>query len=209
MVTIKELPAMSDLFKEKAQDWDANDMIKGLSIGIGAAIHANLNLDNTMTVMDFGAGTGLITSQIADQVERVMAVDVSQAMLDKLMAKAELHGHVEALCRNILENPLLDRFDLIVSAMALHHVENTEQLIACFAEHLKPGGKIALADLDAEDGTFHPADIQGVYHHGFNQDAFQLMLSNQGFTDIHFVTAHTVHKGDKAYPVFLVVAKRA
>lgn len=200
---------MTDLFKEKAQDWDANDMVRDLSIGIGAAIHANVKLDNSMTVMDFGAGTGLITSQIADQVERVIAVDVSQAMLDKLMTKADLHGQVEALCRNILENPLSDRFDLIVSAMALHHVENTEQLIACFAEHLKPGGKIALADLDAEDGTFHPADIQGVYHHGFNQDAFRSILSEQGFKDIHFVTAHTVNKGDKAYPVFLVIAKRA
>jgi len=200
---------MTDLFKEKAQDWDANEMVKGLSLGVGAAIQANLTLDNTMTVMDFGAGTGLITSQIADRVKKVVAVDVSQAMLDKLMSKEELHGKVESLCRNILEIPLPDRFDLIVSAMAMHHVDDTNRLIACFAEHLKPDGKIALADLDQEDGSFHPADIEGVYHNGFSREALQSMLRQHGFKEIRFTTAHTVIKGDKSYPVFLVVATRA
>ena len=83
---------MTDLFKEKAQDWDANDKVRGLSSGIGAAIQANVILDKTMSVMDFGAGTGLITAQIADKVKKVTAVDVSEAMLDKLMAKEALQG---------------------------------------------------------------------------------------------------------------------
>jgi 16S rRNA A1518/A1519 N6-dimethyltransferase RsmA/KsgA/DIM1 with predicted DNA glycosylase/AP lyase activity len=61
--------------------------------------------------MDFGAGTGLITSQIADKVEKLTAVDVSLAMLDKLMAKEELQGKVEALCSNILEQPLAICFE--------------------------------------------------------------------------------------------------
>lgn len=200
---------MADLFKEKAQDWDANDMIRGLSSGIGQTIQDNVALDTAMTVLDFGAGTGLITSQIADQVDKVIAVDVSQAMLDQLMAKQALHGKVEALCRNILENPLPIQFDLIVSAMAMHHVEDTEQLLACFAEHLKPGGKIALADLDEEDGTFHPPDTEGVYHKGFNRDAFRSLLSRHCFTDIRFVKAHSIDKGDRSYPVFLALASLA
>lgn len=200
---------MADLFEQKARDWDANDMIKGLSLGIGAAIQANVILDETMSVMDFGAGTGLITSQIANKVKKVTAVDVSRAMLDKLMAKEELQGKVEALCQNILEMPLGLRFDLIVSAMVMHHVEDSDKLIETLAGHLKPGGKIALADLDEEDGSFHPADIEGVYHTGFNHEAFRSMLSRHDFRDIRFVTAHTIQKEDKSYPVFLVLATRA
>ena len=199
---------MTDLFKEKAQDWDTNDMIRNLSSGIGAAIQANVSLDNTMRVMDFGAGTGLVTSQIADKVEKVIAIDVSQAMLDKLMAKGDLQGKVETLCRNILEQPLSVDFDLIVSAMAMHHVEDTDKLVECFAAHLKPGGKIALADLDQEDGTFHPADIEGVYHAGFNRDALRSVLTRHNFRDIRFKTAHTIKKDHKSYPVFLVLASR-
>ena len=199
---------MADLFKEKAAEWDANDRVRGLSSAIGAAIQTNVVLDKTMSVLDFGAGTGLITSQIADQVEKVIAVDVSQAMLDKLMAKESLHGKVEALCLNILENPLPTRFDLIVSAMAMHHVEDTDQLIECFAEHLKPRGRIALADLDEEDGTFHSAGMEGVYHHGFNRDSFRSLLLRHSFTEIRFITAHSLNKGDRSYPIFLVLATR-
>jgi 2-polyprenyl-3-methyl-5-hydroxy-6-metoxy-1,4-benzoquinol methylase len=200
---------MTDLFKEKAQDWDVNDMVKGLSSGIGAAIQANVPLNDTMLVMDFGAGTGLITAQIADKVKNVIAVDVSQAMLDKLLAKDELHGNVQARCQNIMEQPLGKRFDLIVSAMAMHHVKDTDKMVARFAEHLKPGGRIALADLDEEDGTFHPADVQGVYHKGFNREAFRTVLARHAFKDIHFVTAHSVHKGERTYSVFLVLATLA
>ncbi len=39
------------------------------------------------------------------------------------MAKKELQGKVEVLFQNILEQPLSIRFDLIVSAMAMNHVE--------------------------------------------------------------------------------------
>lgn len=200
---------MTDLFKEKAQDWDANQMIRALSSGIGAAILAHVPLDDTMHVMDFGAGTGLITSQIAHRVEKVTAVDVSQAMLDKLMAKEALQGKVTSICRDIPAQPLATRFDLIVSAMAMHHVQDTDKLVACFAEHLKPGGKIALADLDEEDGSFHPADIEGVFHTGFNREAFRSLLSSHDFKDISFMTAHTINKDGKLYPVFLVLASHA
>ena len=80
---------MADLFKEKAQDWDANDMVKGISMGVGSAIQDNVVLDNSMHVMDFGAGTGLVTQHLADKVGKVIAVDVSAAMLEKLTAKDE------------------------------------------------------------------------------------------------------------------------
>lgn len=200
---------MADLFEEKAQDWDINEMVLALSSAIGAAIIDSVNLQHHMKVMDFGAGTGLITSQIASQVANVTAVDVSQSMLDQLISKRELQGKVDALCQDIIEQPLGREFDLIVSAMAMHHVEDTDKLILRFAEHLKPGAKIALADLDAEDGTFHPEDIEGVYHDGFERATLQVTMEKNGFTNVQFITAHTVEKGDKAYPIFLLTASRS
>lgn len=200
---------MADLFEEKAQDWDVNDTVRGLSNGIGAAILENVNLDDSMQVMDFGAGTGLITAQVANKVDMVTAVDVSESMLEKLAAKKELQGKVKIVCQNILDKPIEGRFDLIVSAMAMHHVEDTDKMIARFAEHLKPGATVALADLDKEDGTFHPEGIEGVYHDGFDRDQFSDKLQANGFTDIRFVTAHTVNKEERHYPVFLALASKA
>lgn len=197
---------MSDLFTEKAQDWDANDMVKQLSSAIGGTILRQVSLNEQMRVLDFGAGTGLISAHVAPKVEMITAVDISAAMLEKLVAKPELLGKVEAVCQDITANPLNTQFDLIVSAMAMHHVENTNRLFQTFAAHLKPGAKVALADLDKEDGTFHPADAQGVFHAGFERDQIQSMLEQNGFSDIQFATAHTVNKEDKSYPIFLVTA---
>ena len=199
---------MADLFEEKAKDWDVNEMVLALSSAIGSAIKEQVELNETMQVMDFGAGTGLVTAQVAERVGKVTAIDVSQSMLDQLVAKEHLELKVDAVCQNILELPLDTRFDLIVSAMAMHHVEDTNALVRSFAEHLKPGARIALADLDSEDGTFHPDDAQGVYHAGFDRGEFQSILESNGFKDVNFVTAHTVNKEGKTYPIFLVTAAK-
>ncbi len=200
---------MTDLFKDKSQDWDAREMVVQLSAAVGAAVLEHVALAADMRVMDFGAGTGLISAHVAPRVAEIVAVDTSQSMLDKLTAKPELTGKVVALCHNILDSPLTQKFDLIMSAMALHHVEHTDQLIASFAQHLEPGGRIALADLDEEDGSFHPAGIEGVFHAGFSRDALGTLLDKHGFSDVQFITAHTVNKDDLAYPIFLVTASKA
>ena len=199
---------MADLFNEKAQDWDANDMVKQLSTAIGNTILETVPLDSTMRVLDFGAGTGLISSHVAPRVEKIVAVDISEAMLEKLAAKPELHGKVEAICQDITLAPLKTDFDLIVSAMAMHHVEDTELLAKSFSEHLKPGAKIALADLDKEDGSFHPEGTEGIYHTGFERETLQTIFVNNGFSEIKFTTAHIIQKEDKRYPVFLLTATK-
>ena len=61
---------MTDLFNEKAKDWDDNEMRTILSSAIGSAILEHVALHDQMRVMDFGAGTGFITSQVAPLVKR-------------------------------------------------------------------------------------------------------------------------------------------
>ncbi len=199
---------MADLFEDKSKDWDGREMVRRLSAGIGAAVLEHVPLKADWRVLDFGAGTGLVSAHVAPRVSKVVAVDVSPAMLEVLVAKPELAGKVEAVCQDILQKPLGQTFDLVVSAMALHHVEDTTALVKAFAAHLEPGGRIALADLDAEDGSFHPADIEGVYHSGFDRDALGQLLEQHGFTEVRFVTAHTVEKEEQRYPVFLVTAEK-
>jgi 2-polyprenyl-3-methyl-5-hydroxy-6-metoxy-1,4-benzoquinol methylase len=199
---------MTDLFKDRAKDFDANDIPRQLSANIGATLLRRVKLEKGMDVMDFGAGTGLITAQIVPHVHKVTAVDISPAMLEQLLSKHHLKGKVETICQDITTQPLGRKFDVIVSAMAMHHIHDTDRMVRSLAEHLKPGGQIALADLDSEDGTFHHAGIQGVYHSGFDRAAFQAILAKHGFHAITFTTAHTVQRDGKEYPVFLVVARR-
>ena len=200
---------MTDIFKERSNDYDANDMIKQLSSAIGSCIIENVKLNAQMHVLDFGAGTGLISSQIAPYVEKITAVDISQSMLDKLIAKQESTDKVQTLCQDITVDPIGKEYDLIMSAMAMHHVEDTDNLVKRFSDHLKSGAKIALADLDAEDGSFHPEGMEDVYHDGFERSEFQATLEKHGFKDINFETAHTINGETRPYPIFLALATKA
>ncbi|NKB69382.1 MAG: methyltransferase domain-containing protein [Candidatus Latescibacteria bacterium] len=200
---------MSDLFNEKAKNWDSNERAKRLSAAVGSSIVGQVPLQAQMQVMDFGAGTGLISAQVAPHVKQITAVDISEAMLEKLAAKPELHGKVEIVCRNIIDNPIDTKFDLIISAMAMHHVEDTTKLVQRFAQQLHPGGTVALADLDKEEGTFHPPNTDGVFHFGFARDELQMLFAENGFKNIGFSTAHSIDKEDRSYPVFLLVASKA
>ena len=199
---------MADLFKEKSINWDANEARVKMSLAIGSCILENVKLSSQMTVLDFGAGTGLIASQVAPYVKKITAVDVSESMLEKLISKTELKDKVEILCQDITSRSTGVQYDLIMSAMAMHHVEDTNNMIQTFAEHLKAGGKIAVADLDTENGGFHSTPTEGVFHLGFDREEFKNKLIRSGFADINFVTAHIAIRANGTYPIFLALATK-
>lgn len=199
---------MADLFVDKAGDWDSRPVPQQISHGVTAAILARVPLRADLRVLDFGAGTGLISGGIAPRVGSIIAVDISPAMLAQLAAKPELQGVVEPVCQDILRAPLGRTVQLVVSAMALHHVLDTAGAARAFFAHLEPGGRLALADLDTEAGDFHPPGAEGVFHHGFDRPALTAMLEAAGFVDVAFTTACEVEKEGRRYPIFLVTATR-
>lgn len=200
---------MTDLFRDQSSGWDERPAPAQISEGVFRALSAVVELAPSLTVMDFGAGTGLLAGKVAPLVKKILAVDVSPAMLEQLAKKPELAEKAEIVCQNIVLTPLGRTVDLVVSAMAMHHVEDTAALARSLFAHLAPGGRVALADLDAEDGTFHPPGTEGVYHAGFEREALGALLRDAGFTEVHFTTACEVSKEAKRYPVFLVTAKKA
>lgn len=199
---------MADLFANHAADWDQRPIPQQISEGVYRALDAALAPSANLRAMDFGAGTGLVSGKLAPRVREILAVDVSPAMLEQLAAKPDLQGKVKVHCQDLLERPLEERVDLVVSAMAFHHVEDTAALVQTLYDHLVPGGRIAVADLDAEDGSFHPPDAEGVHHAGFDRPALAAKFDAAGFRNVHFETACEVHKEGKTYPIFLVTADK-
>ncbi len=75
---------------------------------------------------------------------------------------------------------------------------------------LEPGGFIAIADLEKEDGTFHD-DSAGVHHNGFDRDGLCRKMMAAGFPFVRMETVHRVWKtrdtGIVEYPVFYAVGR--
>ncbi len=200
---------MMSRFDQIASEWDKKDIRVHIAAECAKAIKTNVELDKAMKVMDFGAGTGLLSFSIAPEVGHVVAVDTSEKMLDVLRSKNSAELSVETYHGDIMHLPLDDDFDGIVSSMAMHHVEDTLGFLKTLHAHLKPGGFIAICDLDAEDGTFHPADIEGVYHLGFDRNELATLVTEAGFVDGTFHEALNIQKEKRDYPVFMLKAMKA
>jgi tRNA (cmo5U34)-methyltransferase len=201
----------TDRFNEAATTWDENPSRVKLALEVAAEIRRRLPLSSADEVLDFGCGTGLVTLSLQPHVGRVTGADSSQGMLDELREKirAQRLVNVDTALLDATEPlPLDRRFHVIVSSMALHHVADVATLFRRFYELLLEGGRIALADLDREDGSFHE-DARGVYHHGFDRDEVVSLLSQAGFDALAMATATVARRAEREYPVFLVTGRRA
>lgn len=196
-------------FDEAAATWDEEPRRVELARAVADEIVRRIELSPAMDVLDFGCGTGLLTLALQPLVRSVTGADSSSGMLDVLRRKVRV-GRLANVQTTLLdpEAPLsLDgRFDLIVSSMALHHVPDLAPLFGRFRQHLRSGGRVALADLDPEDGSFHE-DPRGVHHLGFERTAMQALLAASGLVDLTATTAGVTKKEKREYSVFLVTGR--
>ena len=156
--------------------------------------------------MDFGSGTGLLLEKIAPFVASITAVDISRSMNEQLSKKrASLDCKLEIIEMDLTKSNLDRNFDGIISSMTLHHVDDLKSMFDKIHTMLKPGGFIALADLETEDGSFHTEDT-GVYHFGFSHKEQMDLATGAGFSQVEVNPASTVHKPYGDYPVLLLTA---
>ncbi|MBA2520045.1 MAG: class I SAM-dependent methyltransferase [Chloroflexia bacterium] len=116
------------------------------------ALLRTLGLDETSTVVDLGAGTGAFALAVAPRCRRVIAVDVSAAMLALLQLQAGAQGlaNIEWVQRGFLTYEHRgEPADFVYSRHALHHLPEFWKGIALgrIAAILKPGGVFRLLDL--------------------------------------------------------------
>jgi tRNA (cmo5U34)-methyltransferase len=110
-------------------------------------------------ILELGTGTGETARRVLGEHPgaRLTGIDVSNEMLDA--ARAVLPAdRVDALLVQAIEDPLPPGpFDLVVSALAIHHLDDAHKsdLFARVAAALPPGGRFVMGDVvvpsDPED----------------------------------------------------------
>jgi tRNA (cmo5U34)-methyltransferase len=102
-------------------------------------------------ILDLGAGTGETARRVLERHPgaSIVLVDSSAEML-AAAREALAEDRVESVLVQRLEDPLPPGpFDLVVSALAVHHLESADKqvLFERIAGVLKPGGRFVLADV--------------------------------------------------------------
>jgi len=106
-------------------------------------------------ILDLGAGTGETARRVLEKHPgaRVVLVDASAEMLEAAH-KTLSEDRIERIVVRELEDPLPDGpFDLVVSALAIHHLESADKrlLFRRIREVLAGGGRFVFADVFVPD----------------------------------------------------------
>lgn len=105
-------------------------------------------------VLDLAAGTGLGSRALAPEVGAVVAVDVTEAMLEVGRREAQrlAIGNIVFMRAAAEALPFLDEsFSIVICRYALHHFADPDRVLAEVARCLRPWGRLALADMVADE----------------------------------------------------------
>ena len=109
------------------------------------------NSTDSFTFLDLGAGTGLLTAFIISSFPNatVTLMDLSEKMLEKARERFSLNKRVNFLIWDYSHSTLPEEYDLIVSAMSIHHLSDNEKksLYQRVFDALKREGAFINADL--------------------------------------------------------------
>jgi 2-polyprenyl-3-methyl-5-hydroxy-6-metoxy-1,4-benzoquinol methylase len=202
-------------FDKVADSWDEDPAKVRLANDIADSIIRQVILTSGMDVLDFGCGTGLLTLRLQPFVHSITGVDSSAGMVNVIKSKIEKLKLANVAVKLVdLEkgDDLQGQYQLVTSAMTLHHVTQVAPLINRFYQMILPNGCLCVADLDLDHGQFH-GDNTGVFHHGFNREVLRNILGVAGFVNVRDFTAAEIVKTTadgkaKPFTVFLMIGEK-
>lgn len=198
----------AESFDAKAANWDDAPHRVERARQAAEQIAASVPIDRSTRLLDYGAGTGLLAQHLIGRAGSVVLAEPSQGMRDVLAMKVEagiLPGAtILDLDLAVSRPPEQMAFDLIVSLMVIHHVDDIPTVLTRMRSLLPVGGHLCIVDLEEEDGSFHSPSFRG--YHGLARDMLAQACITSGFVEPTFEHAFTMRKHDRDYELFLATA---
>jgi tRNA (cmo5U34)-methyltransferase len=165
-------PPAADAFSAHAAQYDAlrRRLVPDFDGFYGAVVEALQRTGGDVRrVLDLGAGTGLLSAQIATAFPgvEIELLDASEPML--ALARQRLGDAVSAVHVADMSAPLPPGpFDAVVSALAIHHLEHADKraLMGRIHDALRPGGMFA----NAEQVDAPTSELTAIYAQRWAED---------------------------------------
>ena len=150
-----------------------------------ALFHLLLTLVQKIDVADLGAGEGTLSQLLAMRARKVIAVDISEKMVEVGTELAREHGFSNLEYRfGDLQAPPIEpeSVDLTIFSQALHHANSPVRAVAAAHRILRPGGRVVILDLLAH--TFEEArELYADLWLGFSEVELLHLLEQNEFQD--------------------------
>ena len=200
-------------FDLKAAGWDKNNVHLLRSEALAKQMNEKIHFFPEMKAMEFGAGTGLLSFMLKDMFASITLIDNSEEMIKICNEKiaASQSDHIHAIKIDLETKDINNKFDIIYSQMAFHHIGDINKMVAKFFNLLNENGILAVADLFPEDGSFHGEGFTG--HKGFDPEWLEVRMRDAGFKNVTYTTPYVQKMADSnghvsEYPVFLMIAEK-
>lgn len=187
-----------DFFGRVAGEWNE---IRHSLFGEGFTAPALLALINPKwTVADLGCGSGDVTRYLAPNVERVIAVDQSEAMLEAAEARLGDEANVEFEASDLEGLGIADAsVDAAVLSLVVHHIDDPSGVLREARRILRTsngGGVLLVIDMLAHDREEYRRTM-GHVHLGFSREAISEQLKDAGFgtVRVHELPTSTDSRG--------------
>ncbi len=200
-------------FDARARDWDKNQRYINRSEAVAKAMLQTIPFNKSMKALEYGSGTALLSFALKDQFEEIVLMDNSKEMTAVTAEKIAEQNiqNMKPLFFDLEHQDYTGSFDIIYNQMVMHHVNDVDSVLSRFFSILNPGGYLAIADLYAEDGSFHSEGFSG--HLGFDVEYLSDKLKAIGFTNIEHQQCYSIQKTNEEgkvsdYPIFLLKASK-
>lgn len=159
------------------------------------------------TILEVGAGTGSLLSEVASKSTRFVVVDHSERMLAEARNRAQALGLVHGDFRlgEMTHLPLESaEADCVVARMVLHHAAQPQAVLGEFCRVLHPGGTLVLVDLLRHDKEWVRERLADLWL-GFEPSEIDRWSAQAGFENIR---TRIVPAQEPEQSVFVLVATK-
>jgi ArsR family transcriptional regulator len=140
------------------------------------------------TVADLGCGTGPVAEALAPFVERLIAIDGSDAMLDAARSRLARFDNVSIQRGDLEALPVADgEVDAATLILVLHHLPDPGKVVAEVSRILRPGGRLLILDMLPHDRQDYTREMGHVWM-GFSPEKIDQHLAGAGLERTRFAT---------------------
>ena len=104
-----------------------------------------IDSQETLKILDYGGGVGIISVRLAMAGHKVVLVDAAQKALNSARYYAEKESVlITTVCCDRIDVFSDEEFDIIIAKDLIEHVVDDEEMVCAFFKKLKTGGKLIL-----------------------------------------------------------------
>ncbi len=136
----------------RASSWDHDASSNPALVRVVEAVIEKADPKPTDAAVDLGCGSGQVTLGLAPKVASVLAVDISEKMIELLVKNSRSQGveNVSGRAEPVESLALMPgSVDIVVTNYALHHLRDSDKpaLVKAAYTWLRPGGRLVIGDM--------------------------------------------------------------